>query len=293
VKVFVTGATGFVTGNVTMQLLARGDEVRVLVRDAARGQTLARAGATLVKGDLSDGAALHRGMEGVDAVVHGAAMYAVGIAPSRRPAMFEANVTGTERVLGAALEAGARRVAYVSTCAIFGNTLGAIVDESYTRSGPYTSYYEETKVQAHELALSFAARGLGGLMRDFARGRLPIIPFADAGLNFVYVDDVARGIVLVLDKGQSGRSYVLGGEIARVGDAFAALARVTGRDLPRLRLPYVLLQLGSLVRPGLREVVTSTKGVTFWATDARARAELGYTARDLEAGLRDTYRVAA
>jgi len=83
VKVFVTGATGFVTGNVTMQLLARGDSVRVLVRDAARGQTLARAGATLVKGDLSDGAALHRGMEGVDAVVHGAAMYAVGIAPSR------------------------------------------------------------------------------------------------------------------------------------------------------------------------------------------------------------------
>ncbi|PYN12146.1 MAG: epimerase, partial [Candidatus Rokuibacteriota bacterium] len=57
-RVFVTGATGFVTGNVTSQLLARGDEVRALVRDAARGQTLARAGVTLVKGDLSDGAAL-------------------------------------------------------------------------------------------------------------------------------------------------------------------------------------------------------------------------------------------
>lgn len=311
-KVFVTGATGFVTGNVTMQLLARGDQVRALVRDASRGQTLARAGATLVKGDLSDGAALHRGMDGVDAVVHGAAMYAVGIAPSRRPAMFEANVTGTERVLDAALRAGARRVAYVSTCAIFGNTRGAVVDESYARSGPYTSYYEETKVQAHEVALRFAARGLGvsiaqpggvygpgdtsglgGLMRDFARGRLPIVPFPDAGLNFVHVDDAARGIVLVLDRGQVGQSYVLGGENARVGDAFAALARVTGRDLPRLRLPYALLGLGALIRPGLREVVTSTKGVTFWASDARSRAELGYSARDLASGLRDTYGGAA
>jgi nucleoside-diphosphate-sugar epimerase len=311
-KVFVTGATGFVTGNVTMQLLARGDQVRALVRDASRGQTLARAGATLVKGDLSDGAALHRGMDGVDAVVHGAAMYTVGIAPSRRPAMFEANVTGTERVLDAALRAGARRVAYVSTCAIFGNTRGAVVDESYARSGPYTSYYEETKVQAHEVALRFAARGLGvsiaqpggvygpgdtsglgGLMRDFARGRLPIVPFPDAGLNFVHVDDAARGIVLVLDRGQVGQSYVLGGENARVGDAFAALGLVTGRDLPRLRLPYALLGLGALIRPGLREVVTSTQGVTFWASDARARAELGYSARDLASGLRDTYGGAA
>src|SRR5206468_8713472 len=113
-----------------------------------------------MKGDLADGAALHRGMDGVDAVVHGAAMYSVGIAASRRPAMFEANVTGTERVLEAALTAGVRRVAYVSTCAVFGNTRGAVVDEAYTRSGPYTSYYEETKVRAHEIALERAARGL-------------------------------------------------------------------------------------------------------------------------------------
>ena len=311
-NVFVTGATGFVTGTVTLQLLARGDRVRALVRDASRGRTLERSGVTVVAGDLSDAGALRRGMEGVDAVVHGAAMYSVGIAPSQRPAMFTANVTGTERVLEAALDAGVRRVAYISTCAIFGNTHGQIVDETYMRTGPYTSYYEETKVQAHEIALRLAARGLpvsiaqpggvygpgdtsgmGGLMRDFARGRLPLVPFADTGLNFVHVEDVARGIVLVLDRGTPGRSYVLGGEIARVVDAFAALARVTGRSLPRLRLPYALLQIGALVRPGLREVVTSTRGVTFWATDARARDQLGYVSRGLEAGLRDTYGRAA
>jgi dihydroflavonol-4-reductase len=307
-RTFVTGATGFVTGTVTMQLLARGDEVRALVRDASRGRTLARAGAMTIAGDLSDAGAPRRGMEGVDAVVHGAAIYEVGIPPLRRPAMYEANVRGTERVLEAAVAAGVRRVAYISTCGIFGNTRGAIVDETYTRSGPFTSYYEETKVRAHEIALRFAERGLGisiaqpggvygqgdtsgmgALMRSFVQGRLPLIPFPDTGLNFVHVDDVARGIVLVLERGQTGRSYVLGGENARVEDAFAALARATGRGLPRLRVPYALLQLGALVRPALREVVTSTKGVTFWATDARAKSELGYTSRGLEAGLRDTY----
>jgi nucleoside-diphosphate-sugar epimerase len=308
VKIFVTGATGFVSGTVALQLLARGDEVRALVRDASRAQTLARAGATLVPGHLGDMAALRRGMEGVDGVVHGAAIYEVGIPPIRRPAMYEANVIGTERVLEAAHAARASRVAYVSTCGVFGNTQGRIVDESYTRTGPFTSYYEETKVRAHEIAERFAAdglalsiaqpggvygpgdtSGLGGLMREFVRGRLPLVPFADAGLNFVHVDDASRGIVLVLDRGQAGRSYVLGGENARVLDAFATLARVTGRGLPRLRLPYALLELGALVRPGLREVVTSTKGVTFWASDARAKSELGYSSRPLEAGLRDTY----
>src|SRR5687767_11496280 len=307
-KVFVTGATGFVTGTVTMQLLARGDEVRVLVRDAARGRTLARAGAMTIAGDLSDAGALRRGMEGVDAVVHGAAIYEVGIPPLRRPAMYEANVRGTERVLEAAVAAGVRRVAYISTCGIFGNTRGAIVDETYTRSGPFTSYYEETKVRAHEIALRFAERGLGvsiaqpggvygqgdtsglgGLMRSFVQGRLPVIPFADAGLNFVHVEDVARGIVLVLDRGRPGRSYVLGGENARGADASPALARVPGRAGPRLRPPYALLQPGALIRPALREVVTSTKGVTFWASDARAKSELGYTPRGLDAGLRDTH----
>jgi len=311
-KVFVTGATGFVTGTVTLQLLARGDEVRALVRDASRAQTLARGGVDLFTGDLSDGAALNRGMAGVDAVIHGAAMYEVGIPPSRRPAMFAANVTGTEHVLEAALDAGVKRVAYISSVVVFGNTQGQVVDESYTRTGPFTSYYEETKARAHDIALQFAARGLpvsiaqpgqvygpgdssglGGLMRDFVRGRLPFLPFADTGLNLVHVEDAARGIVLVLDRGQVGQGYVLGGEIARVADAFAALARITGRDLPRLRVPYALLQLGALVRPGLREVVTSTKDVTFWASDARAKTELGYSSRLLEAGLRDTYGSAA
>lgn len=307
-KVFVTGATGFVTGTVTLHLLARGDEVRALVRDPSRAHTLERAGATLIAGHVGDEGALRRGMEGVDGVVHGAAIYEVGIPALRRPAMYETNVIGTERVLEAARAASVGRVAYVSTCGIFGNTHGRIVDETYTRSGPYTSYYEETKVRAHEIALQHAERGLpvsiaqpggvygpgdtsglGGLMRDFVRGRLPFLPFADAGLNFVHVDDVARGIVLVLDRGQPRRSYVLGGENARVAELFAALARVTGRGVPRLRLPYALLELAAPLRPGLREVVTSTKGVTFWASDARAKSELGYSSRPLEAGLRDTF----
>ena len=74
-------------------------------------------------------------MAGCDAVIHAAAIYEVGIPASERQAMQEANVGGTERVLGAALEAKIPKVVYVSTVGVFGNTHGQIVDETYEHPG--------------------------------------------------------------------------------------------------------------------------------------------------------------
>ena len=92
-------------------------------------------------------------MEGCDAVIHSAAMYEVGIPESQHEAMYEANVVGTENVLRAAGETGVAKIVYVSTCGAFGNTHHEIVDESYRHPGDhYTSYYEQTKVEAHRLA---------------------------------------------------------------------------------------------------------------------------------------------
>src|SRR5262249_50227117 len=121
-KVFVTGATGFIGGEIARQLRQRGDEVVCLVRSPAKAARLTELGCQTVAGDLGDKEALRSGMEGCGAVVHAAAMYEVGIPKSQHPAMHEANVTGTENVLGTAKEAGIPRVVYVSTCGVFGNT---------------------------------------------------------------------------------------------------------------------------------------------------------------------------
>ena len=144
-RIFLTGGTGFIGGVVAAALRERGDDVRALVRDPAKAARLERLGCELVAGDLGDVAAIERALEGCDAVVHGAAIYEVGIRPSERPRMFEANVQGTENVLGAALRAGVPKTVYVSTIAAFGNTRGEVVDETYEHDGRYTSYYDETK----------------------------------------------------------------------------------------------------------------------------------------------------
>jgi nucleoside-diphosphate-sugar epimerase len=271
-----------------------------------------------VEGDLSAVDAIRRGCEGCDTAFHVAGIYEVGVPRSRRPELFDVNVKGTERVLDAATEAGVNRIVYVSTIGAFGNTRGKVVDESYRHPHDgYLSLYEETKALAHEAALERIAGGapviivqpggvygpgdtsdLGSLMERVRRGRLPFRFFPEAGFNFLHVDDAVTGILLAHDRGRIGESYVLGGQLATMDDLISAVARASGRRPPRMTMPPWMVKagipFGPLVGkalgtgPNLAEMIRSADGVTYWATDEKARRELGYAPRDLETGIRQT-----
>src|SRR3954464_13953538 len=159
-RAFVTGGTGFIGGRVVRRLRERGDGVVALVRSPARATDLAELGCELVEGDLTSADAIRRGVQSCDAVFHIAAVYKVGIPASERDSMREANVRGTEIVLDAAVEANVKKIVYVSTIGVFGNTHGEIVNESYSHDGEsFLSCYEETKYQSHEVALDRIAKG--------------------------------------------------------------------------------------------------------------------------------------
>jgi nucleoside-diphosphate-sugar epimerase len=321
VKVFLTGGTGFIGGEVARQLRERGDEVACLVRNPEKGAKLKGLGCELVSGDLSDEAAIRKGMEGCDAVIHAAAVYEVGIPASQRPAMREANVGGTERVLGAAREAKIPRVVYVSTVGVFGNTHGRIVDESYEHPAKdFTSAYEQTKWEAHQVAKRLIGEGLpcvivqpggvygpgdtssvGQLLDQFLGGKMPLMPFPELGICLSHVEDIAAGILLALDKGKTGEAYVISGPATTMREAIGVVADVTDRKPPRGAIPTPLMKamipIGPLVGkmmgqpPNLRELISSADGVTFWASYDKAKAELGYEPRGLEQGLRDMLAV--
>src|SRR5919112_2373471 len=153
VKVFVTGGTGFIGGHVVRLLRERGDDVVALVRSREKGRELESLGAQLVEGDLSSTDVIRDACEDCDAVIHGAAIYKIGIPKSERETMHDANVRGTERVLDAAWQAGVGRIVYVSTINVFGNTHGEVVDESYEREpGNWLSTYDQSKYEAHDVA---------------------------------------------------------------------------------------------------------------------------------------------
>jgi dihydroflavonol-4-reductase len=318
-KVFVTGGTGFIGGEVARQLRQRGDEVVCLARSPDKAEKLTAQGCTVVSGDLGNEATIRGGVEGCDAVVHAAAMYEVGIPTSQRPAMWEANVAGTERVMEAALAAKVPKIVYVSTVGAFGNTHRRVVDESYEHPGKeFTSYYEETKLEAHRLVKRMVAErelpaivvqpgGVYGpgdtsqvadLLQQFLDGKLPLMPFPELGICLTHVEDIAAGILLALDRGKLGETYVLSGPVVTMRDAVETVAAISGRRAPKRALPTPLIKamvpIGPLVGklmgqpPNLRELISSGDKVTFWASHEKASRELGYAPRGLEEGFRQT-----
>jgi len=313
-RAFVTGGSGFIGQALVRALVARGDAVRALVRSRSRAESLAELGCEVVEGDLLSEADLASAIEGCDAAFHLAGVYRVGISAEERPAMLLANVTATERVLDAAHAAGVTRTVHVSTINAFGNTGYRVVDETFERPRPYryVSFYDETKHLAHLAAQRRIEAGariviaqpggvygpgdhseIGGVLRQAAEGRLPAITFGELGMNMVHVDDVAAGIVLAHDRGAIGQSYVLGGEITTMAELVRRVSAIAGRRPPRLSTPTWLLRgvapLGGLAGRNVGELISASAAVTYWATDAKARRELGYAPRDLESGLREVF----
>lgn len=318
-RIFQTGATGFIGGALARALLERGDEVRALVRSPEKAADLKAAGAELIPGSLAKPDELASEMEGCDAVIHGAAVYEIGIPDKQRASMYATNVEGTENVLGAALKARIPKVVYISTVAAFGNTRGEVVDENYNHRGDYSSYYEETKTLAHKAAKRLISDGLacvivqpggvygpkdhsavGDLINRFTAGKLPAMVFPDLGFNLVHRDDVVQGILLALDRGEVEESYVLGGEITTMGGMISTLSGVIGRKPPRFTMPPAVLKasapFGSVIGPvlgfppNLREMISASDGVTYWASHHKAKRDLGYAPRTLEQGLKDTLK---
>ncbi len=269
-------------------------------------------------GDLSDVAGLRDAMKGCDSIFHVAASYKVGVKDEECRQMHEANVDGTRNVIEAAVQADAGRIVYVSTIGYFGNTKGQVVDETFVRSDlDWLSCYDETKYLAHEVARDYIDKGVpiviampGGVygpgdtsdlrrLFDLARrGRAKVLMLPGTGFNFLHVEDAAAGVILVYDRGTPGESYVLGGELSTMGELITRIASLSGHKPPRRELPVRVMKAaipiwGLLARllklpPNLKELIKGGDGVTYWATDAKARRELGYSPRALGVGLRQT-----
>ena len=319
-RILVTGANGFIGRVVVRRLVERGDRVVAIVRDPDGAGALTYMGVELHPGDLGKTSQIVDAMRGADAAIHLAGSYRVGIPASERPRMRDANVGAALRVLDAASSTQMGKIVHVSTVNVFGDTHGRIVDERYRRdlAEGFLSYYDETKYLAHRaveeriaskapivIAMPGVAygpndhSGIGAQLKGAHDGTLGYVALSDTGISGVYVEDVGAGIIGALDRGRIGETYVLGGQNVRLRDAMTIAARVGGHRLPALTLPAALVRLGAHApavvarRAGfpddLGEVMRSALGVTYWASSAKAAAELGYAPRDLASGLRAAF----
>ncbi|MCZ6867158.1 MAG: NAD-dependent epimerase/dehydratase family protein [Chloroflexi bacterium] len=258
-KVLVTGATGFIGGNLVRALKARGYDVRALVRDQSSTLTLENTGVEVVPGDVRDRESVARALEGCQAVFHCAALYTFWSLEPRE--VYQVNVEGTKTVFEEALKSGVEGVVYTSTVSTIGiPKKGVGTEEMEPSPRDLIGHYKRSKYQGEKEALRAASKGLpvvvvnptapvgpwdvkptptGGIVLDFLRGRIPA--YVNTGMNMVDVEDVATGHILALEKGQPGQRYILGNRNMTLKELLRTLESITGKKGPRLRVPINLV----------------------------------------------------
>jgi dihydroflavonol-4-reductase len=313
-RYFVTGATGFIGAEVAKQLRTRGHSVTALVRSPAKGSLLAKLGCDLQVGDVTVPESL-RAMAGADGVFHLAGWYHTGRRGARDIAT-RVNVDGTRHVLEAMRALRIPKGVYTSSLAVFSDTHGTLVNESYRYDGPHLSVYDETKWRAHyEVALPAAAAGLPlvivqpgavygpgdtsalhGLLVHLLRRRLPFVPAVTA-YCWGHVDDTAHAHIEAMERGRAGQSYIIAGPPHTLRDALRLAARHSGRPAPVAAIPPAVMRGLARVVGGLERVVPLppalssetlrvAAGVTYLGSSAKAAKELGFAPRTLDEGLR-------
>jgi len=263
-KCFVTGASGFVGANLVHELVARGHEVKALLRPGADERGLAGVDFQRVNGDVLAAPMLERELRGCEWCFHVAASYHLWL-PDYRP-MYAANVDGTHTVLTAAGRAGCSRIVYTSTVGCIGlprpDAAGQIkpTDEATpVAETQMSNHYKRSKWQAEQVALRLAREGLpvvivnpstpigprdvkptptGKIIVDFLNRRLPA--YLDTGLNWVHVRDVAAGHIRAAEQGTVGERYILGNADGNwtMQATLAALEEITGVPAPKMQVPY-------------------------------------------------------
>jgi dihydroflavonol-4-reductase len=305
-KVFLTGATGFVGSHVAREVASQGAQLRLLVRPTSNLRNLEGLPAETIVGDLLQPESLRTVVRGCDALMHVAADYRLWVPDPK--AMYAANVDGTRALLRLAREEGVRRVVYTSSVATMGfKSDGTIVDESTPVSlADMIGHYKRSKFLAEQVAIEAGQAGqevvilnpttpigpqdvkptpTGRIIVDFLNKKFPA--YVDTGLNLVDVAEVARTHACALENGRFGERYILGGENLTLKQILDKMSAITGLPSPAIRVPHAVAMtfaffdetitgriLGREPRATIEAVRMGKKKM--FVSSAKAQRELGF-----------------
>jgi dihydroflavonol-4-reductase len=256
VTTLVTGAAGFLGSHVARQLVARDEEVRVLLRASSSNRAISDLSLEYVTGDLRDVGSLERAVAGVRRVFHVAADYRLW---AKNPQdIYDSNVGGTRNLLAAAKKAGIEQLIYTSTVATIAVDRPQLPNEfTDSKFEEMVGHYKRSKWMAEQEVLKAAKEGLpaivampttpvgpwdwkptptGKIILDFLNGKMP--GYVETGLNFVGVEECAAGHLQVSEKGKIGERYLLGAENLTLKQLLDTLSKITGLAAPSMKIPH-------------------------------------------------------
>jgi len=314
----VTGAAGFLGSHVARQLVARGENVRVLMRASSNNRAVSDLSLEYVTGDLRDGDSLARAMNGVKRVYHVAADYRLWAKNSQE--IYDSNVGGTKNLLAAAKNAGVEQLIYTGTVATIAVERPELPNESTeSKLEEMIGHYKRSKWMAEREVLQAARGGLpvivvmpttpvgpwdwkptptGKIILDFLNGKMP--GYVETGLNFVGVEECAAGHLLAAERGKLGERYLLGGENLTLKELLDTLAKITGLAAPTMKIPHGVALSMAYVESAFsrligREPQIPVEGVKIaqhkmFVDCSRAQRELGFRPGPVAAALERAVR---
>ena len=316
-KALVTGATGLTGSHPVRELLAAGHEVTALVRSpnkARRVFTEQPTALRIVEGDIGDVASVRDALRGTNALVHCAAVVAVGQSGSEED-LLEANVSGVRNVIGAALEEGLERIVHVSSLATLFRGDGTTLSEAsepqeskhpYGRSKAAADrYVRKLQEEGHPVKVVYPAAIIGPDDPGLSESMLALqtfirdfVPITTAGMQFLDARDLAVAHRRMLEIEPGPARYLAAGAFLKWAELAEALRHATGGPVRAIPIPAPLLRALGRTIELLRKVVpialplTSEAAayVTRWdpVPNSSALAEMGVTLRPVRESIDDS-----
>lgn len=318
-KIFITGATGYIGQKLVTRLINQGHYIQALCRQNPEGELFNNPHIKIFEGDLLEMNQVEDAMHGCEYAYHLAAYSRVW---ARDPkTYFDTNVNGTVNVLETALQLGVKKLVFTSTGGTYGISNGKPISEDLVRTVDFFNEFESSKFMAEEKVLRYVAKGLPAvivnpvriygpgiwnesnavsrLIKLYVTGDWHMIPGDGEALGcFSYIDDVVKGHLLAMDKGVPGEKYILGGENIDFNTFFSTLKKLSERSFLLVKIPMPLMMMYGWQEEVMakwfgKEPLVTTKWIKKYNRDAafsseKAIRELGYRITPFENGLSKT-----
>ncbi|MFG1932465.1 NAD-dependent epimerase/dehydratase family protein [Mycobacterium sp. NPDC048908] len=314
-KRLVIGASGFLGSHVTRQLVAAGQDVRVMLRRTSSTKGIDDLDVDRVHGDIFDEVALREAMSDCDVVYYcvvDARMWLRDPTP-----LFRTNVDGLRCVLDVAAGAELRKFVFTSTTGTLAINDSRPVTEADTRNWNQGGPYIESRVAAENLVLGYAReRGLpavamcvsttygagdwaptphGSIIAAVAAGRFPV--YFDYAAEVVGIEDAAKAMLLAADRGRIGERYIISDRYLSVRDINTIAAAAVGRRPPRVGIPLPVLKAAARMNDLTARIINRDLPLTYAGIrmaelmspldHSKAEREMGWRPRPVEESIRE------
>ncbi len=321
-KVFLTGATGYIGNRLALQLAESNFEVHALVRDLSSKNIPVHPNIKLFKGNLNDLDSIEKAIVSCDYAFHTAAF--TRLTCTEVEEFYNVNVQGTANVLNAAKKYGIQKFIFTSSVSVFGPSQpNSVIVENHPRMSSYANDYELTKTMAENLVLDYNKKGLPGIILNVSRvygpGRTGFsngvnrfismllkqkTVFVPSKLhiasNYVYIDDVIEAHILALQNGRAGEKYIVGGENASYEKLFTTISECNQTKIPVVKINYTVLKTGLFLKVLIDKLLFKEPSLTPKLLDylftnrsvssQKAVSQLGYEITPLETGVERTLK---